>query len=146
LTWGKFSILQQFPYPDNISTIFFAGLKICFYIVVQSIHFLLTKINSMKTFKGFAGVAVLLAVSAIFYSPSFGNKDGPASQAQLHSTKFIPQFHKTPGHDLIQLATAAPVVSFKRPATASTRVILAPLPKDQHYVSIVARDNGPPAV
>jgi hypothetical protein len=128
--------------------ILFCYLKKFCILVLQSIHFiLLTKINSMKNYKGIAGAVVLLAACAIFYSPSYGNKDGPANQTEQHYTKIIPQIHSTtPGTDLIQLATAEAAISFRRPATASTRVILAPLPKDQHYASIVARDNGPPAV
>jgi hypothetical protein len=90
-------------------------------------------------------VAVLLAVSAIFYSPSVGNKDGPASKAQLHSTKFISHLTSTARPGDIQLATAETTVSFERPATKSTRLIPEPLRKVNYYASIVVRNNGPPA-
>lgn len=99
----------------------------------------------MKNYKGFVGVGVLLAVSAIFYSPSPGNKDAPVNQAQLHSIKFTTQFGYAPSTSIVQLAEASAAVSFDRPGTPSTRVILAPLQKSRHYGFVVVRNNGPPA-
>lgn len=98
----------------------------------------------MKGFKGIVAVGSLLAVCSLFYSPSLGNKDSPADQAQLHSTKFIPHFAKTPGTSIIQLAKAEKAVSFERPATRSTRLVAAPTRKVQYYKPIVAMNNSPP--
>lgn len=98
----------------------------------------------MKQFKGLAVLSSLLAVCAIFYSPTSGNKDGPTDQQQLHSTKYTATLTSTTSIQFIQLATAETAVSFDRPATRSTLLVPAPLRKPVYSRPITARDNGPP--